>query len=86
MTDTTFNGYASWDDWNVALWLNNDEGLYNTLCHYAELAAYMTISHKDALKRFLAALPDETPDGAAFTEEAVKPILDEQIAEHIKYS
>jgi hypothetical protein len=46
----------------------------------------MTISHSEALKRFLAALPDETPDGAAFTEEAVKPILDEQIAEHIKYS
>lgn len=86
MTDTTFNGYACWDDWNVALWLNNDEGLYNTLCHYAELAAYMTISHSEALVSLLAALPDETPDGAGFNVLSVKPILDEQIAEHIKYS
>lgn len=83
---TAFNGYASWEDWNVALWLNNDESLYNTLCHYAELAAYMTISHSDALKSLLAALPDQTPDGAEFSAESVKPMLDEQIAEHIKYS
>lgn len=83
---TTFNGYANWNDWNVALWLNNDESFYNTLCNYAELAAYMTISHADALKGLLAALPDQTPDGGEFIEESVKPLLDEQIAEHIKYS
>jgi len=84
--ETTFNGYANWNDWNVALWLNNDEALYNKLCHYAELAAYMTISSSDALNGLLAALPDKTPDGATYTAESVKPMLDEQIAEHIKYS
>ena len=83
---TAFNGYANWEEWNVALWLNNEESLYNTLCHYAELAAYMNISHSDALKGLLAALPDQTPDGAEYTAESVKPMLDEQIAEHIKYS
>ena len=25
-----FNGYSSWNNWNVALWINNDEGLYNS--------------------------------------------------------
>jgi hypothetical protein len=86
MTKETFKGYANKNDWNVALWLNNDEGLYETLCHYAELAAYMTVSHSEALKGLLAALPNETPDGAKFISESVKPLLDEQIAEHIKYS
>lgn len=86
MTNETYNGYASWDDWNVALWLNNDEGFYERMCHYAELAAYMNITYRNALEGFLATLPNKTPDGAAFTEESVKPILYEQIAEHIKYS
>ena len=86
MTDETFNGYANWNDWNVALWLNNDVNFYQCMIRYAELAAYMTISYSDALIDLLAALPDETPDGAKFTRESVKPILEEQILEHIKYS
>ena len=24
-----YNGYTNWTRWNVALWLYNDEGLYN---------------------------------------------------------
>lgn len=29
-----YNGYPSWNAWNVSLWINNDEGLYN-LCRDA---------------------------------------------------
>lgn len=86
MKAETFNGYASWNDWNVALWLNNEEKFYNIMCHYAELAAYMKISKAEALEGLIAALPSETPDGAQFIEESVKPMLHEQIEEFIKYS
>jgi len=27
--DTSYNGWENYETWNVALWLQNDEGLYH---------------------------------------------------------
>ena len=29
LTDQTYNGWTNYETWNVALWIGNDEGLYN---------------------------------------------------------
>ena len=28
-TDKTYNGWTNYETWNVKLWMDNDEGLYN---------------------------------------------------------
>ena len=38
MTATTFQGWANWETWNAALWISNDEFLYNTAKACVEFA------------------------------------------------
>ena len=33
--DTVYNGWKNYQTWNVALWLGNDEGLYNSAVEWA---------------------------------------------------
>ena len=74
--DNTFNGHKNWAYWNVALWLGNDEGLYN-------FARQLIRAHADktaAARAFVLAMQDmetpKTPDGAAYSANNVKAALE----------
>jgi hypothetical protein len=70
----TYNGHKNWNHWNVSLWINNDEGLYN-------LARRMRRGKGAgvAAKGFISELQERgitsTPDGAPYTLSAVRSAM-----------
>jgi hypothetical protein len=54
---TKYNGHPNWSQWNVSLWINNDEGLYN-------LARMLEDLNGCGIT--------QTPDGARYTVTSIK--------------
>jgi hypothetical protein len=66
----TYNGHKNWNHWNVSLWINNDEGLYNRARELARRS-----NRERAVAQLLAELPAETPDGAPYTKTTVRAAM-----------
>lgn len=71
------NGHRSWNAWNVALWLGNDENLYSIAksflhqtCQNTGKAAHLFMQEYKGLK---------TPDGATYNHLSVKLALERLI-------
>jgi hypothetical protein len=86
MTNNTFNGYESYNHWNTALWLNNDESFYNLLKNKVELVVYMACTKSQAVCEILRELPEETPDGATWEADTILDLVTEQYDEQLQYS
>lgn len=69
----TYNGHKNRNHWNVALWINNDEGLYNL----ARECVSRTKTKNEAARRLLSELPTHTPDGAPYSFSSVRAALRE---------
>ena len=68
----TYNGWANYETWNVALWIQNGEGLYNFARRY------------DDYSKFVSAIGfgSETPDGVSFASTKLNyDELDEMMAD-----
>jgi hypothetical protein len=79
-----FNGFRSWNAWNVSLWINNDEGLYRMAQECVEDAKRSNTrkdgeSVKDlAAKMFFVRVDgDKTPDGAPYSVTTIKAAMRE---------
>lgn len=70
---TKYNGHKNWNHWNVSLWINNDEGLYNLAREC--IAQNMSRVHSNRAKAVADFLElvgtDKTPDGAPYSASSV---------------
>jgi len=60
---TTYNGWANWETWNVALWIQNDETTYNLAQKFTRYNAL--IPHLEMLWGQM------TPDGARWMDSKI---------------
>lgn len=58
-----YNGWKNYETWNVALWLGNDEGLYNLAREAKTYSATV-----DSLRELGYT---ETPDGVSYTDSGL---------------
>jgi hypothetical protein len=73
LTDTEYNGWTNYETWNVALWIGNDEGLYDIARRCDDYQDFV-----DSTEDFIT----ETPDGVSFTSDKLNWIeLNEVIAD-----
>ena len=73
MADTEYNGWTNYETWNVALWIGNDEFLYNVA---------RKCESWDELQEIL--IDDlgmtQTPDGVLYNDPALNGVeLDEML-------
>lgn len=60
---SAYNGWKNRETWNVALWIGNDEGLYNLARECGTYEAFVEAVREAG---FL-----ETPDGVSYTDSGL---------------
>lgn len=74
----TYNGWKNYETWNVALWIQNDEGLY----HMARRALTYDKFRQELKELGEGDIALQTPDGVAWNDSALDvDELDEMIEE-----
>ena len=65
IADQTYNGWTNYETWNVALWIQNDEGFYHLareVGNYEDFVDALEACSFNSLK---------TPDGVSFKDHKV---------------
>lgn len=64
IADKTYNGWANYETWNVALWIGNDEGLYGLARNFTDYDDLVTVLYEEYGQR-------QTPDGVKWNSPKI---------------
>jgi len=62
-----YNGHKSWNQWNVSLWINNDQGAYSDA--YSLVKQYGVAKAANILAKTYEG--QSTPDGGRYNRTAI---------------
>lgn len=65
LTDTEYNGWTNYSTWNIALWIQNDEGLYNIARRCVDYKQFV-----ESISEFMT----QTPDGVKWNDPAINTL------------
>ena len=65
LTNTEYNGWTNYETWNVSLWIQNNQGLYDLARLSDDYQDFV-----DCVSEFMS----ETPDGVSFTSDKLNLI------------
>lgn len=71
-----YNGHRSWNAWNVALWIGNDEGLYQRAVECLEESQHQLRRATRLFLSYIGGPQEKTPDGATYNRLSVKLALE----------
>ena len=80
--DTTYNGWANYETWNVALYLQNEYAMYEMACHYSRQCKRLdeTCNYDHLIPILEMHFSQITPDGVRWMD----PVIDvEELSEMI---
>jgi hypothetical protein len=67
-----YNGWSSWNEWNVVLWLSNDYGIEQMMRLWTD-KGYSKVRINKALREDL--LGTKTPDGALINKKGINSYI-----------
>ncbi len=70
-----YQGHRSWNAWNVALYISNDEGTYRIACDCLR-QTYTLDEAVNLFCRVNVCLGDKTPDGAVYNRRSIRDALE----------
>ena len=62
----TYNGHKNYQTWNVLLWINNDEGLYNIARSEKSYDDFV-----ETMNQLGGKIAFQTPDGVAWNDSGI---------------
>jgi len=68
---TDYNGWTNYETWNVALWIGNDEGLYEMAKEYRRQGYKAFAESMRELEMEGSTISVETPDGIAWNDSGL---------------